>query len=442
MDSSATIPTQAKGMLCLTTLAWTVCFAVWTIFSIIGVQIQQDLGLSETQFGLLISMPILTGAIARLLLGIAAERFGPRLVSTLTMLLTAGATWMLTWASSYAGYLMAALGVGLAGAVFITGISFIARWYPKQRHGFAFGLFGVGQVGAAITNFGAPLLMAALGWVVTAQIYAIALATAAVLFWLLTTDDPETIARRQSGARGTSLADQIRPLRVLRVWRFALYYFFAFGAFVALASWLPRYYTGFYGLDLGQAGMLTAVFSFSAAVFRALGGWLSDRWGPRRVMYITFIVSLVCLLLLSYPRTTYIVHGMRGPIEFSFGMPLPGFVLISFVLGFVMSLGMAAVYKHLPAYFPDHVGSVGGMVGMIGGLGGFFLPIVFGIVNDLTGIWNTAFMALFGLVAVNLTWMHLAIRRMERRKYPDLGELRYLPEAMPDDASAAASRQR
>lgn len=432
---------EAHRMLGMTTVAWTVCFAVWTIFSIIGVQIQQDLGLTETQFGLLISMPILTGAIARLILGIAAERFGPRRVSIMTMLATAASTWMLTWADSYAGYLLAALGIGLAGAVFITGISFVARWYPKQRHGFAFGLFGVGQVGAAVTNFGAPILMAALGWMLTAQIYAVTLAAAAGLFWLFTRDDPETVTRRQSGDRGTSLADQISPLRVLRVWRFALYYFFAFGAFVALASWLPRYYTGFYGLDLGRAGMLTAVFSFSAAVFRALGGWLSDRWGPRRVMYITFIVSLVCLLLLSYPRTTYIVHGMRGPIEFSFGMPLPGFVLISFVLGFVMSLGMAAVYKHIPAYFPDHVGSVGGMVGMIGGLGGFFLPIVFGIVNDLTGIWNTAFMALFGLVAVNLTWMHLAILRMERRKHPDLDELRDLPEAMPDEVPVSVSQR-
>jgi len=420
-------------MLGMTTFAWTVCFAVWTIFSIIGVQIQQELGLSETQFGLLISMPVLTGAVARLLLGIAAERFGPRWVSILTMLASGAATWTITWADSYVMFLLAALGVGLAGAVFITGISFVARWYPRERHGFAFGLFGVGQVGAAITNFGAPIIMASIGWSATAQVYAIALVASAVLFWLLTRDDPETIDRRQTGRRGTSLADQVKPLRYLRVWRFALYYFFCFGAFVALASWLPRYYTAVYDISLGEAGMLTAVFSFSAAVFRALGGWLSDRWGPRRVMYITFIVSLACLLFLSYPPTTYVVQGMRGPVEFALTMPLVGFVGISFVLGLVMSLGMAAVYKHIPGYYPEHVGSVGGMVGMIGGLGGFFLPIVFGVVNDLTGIWNTAFMALFGLVAINLIWMHLAILRMERRKHPDLAEMRDLPEAIPED---------
>ncbi|MDT0634322.1 nitrate/nitrite transporter [Spectribacter hydrogenoxidans] len=448
--SQAGLPTPegrtSARMLGVTTFAWSACFAAWTIFSILGVRIQSELGLSEAEYGLLISAPILTGAIARLPLGILAERFGGRWVTLAAMLVSAAATWLLASAVTYGQFILAALALGLSGAVFITGISFVARWYPRERHGTAFGLFGIGQVGAAATNFGAPILVSALGWEDTARVYAITLLAVAVLFWLFTQEDPVTVERRRTGAGGTSFAKQIQPLRYLRVWRFALYYFFVFGAFVALASWLPRYYTGVYGLELGTAGMLTAIFSFSAAVFRALGGWLSDRWGARRVMYITFIISLACLFLLSYPPTTYIVEGKSGLIEFRLAAPLSGFVAVTFLLGFVMSLGMAAVYKHIPVYYPENVGSVGGMVGMIGGLGGFFLPIAFGALTDLTNIWQTAFMALFAVVAVNLTWMHFAIQGMERRILPDLDQLQYLPEGIPlgqepDTAPPAAGQQ-
>jgi len=422
---------EAPRMLFLSTFLWSIAFAAWILFSIIGVRIQQELGLSEAQFGLLISMPVLTGSVTRLLLGVASERFGGRRITILAMLISAVSTWLLTTVQSYTGILIAALGIGVAGAVFSTGIAFISRWYPQSQHGTVFGLFGVGQIGAAITNFGAPLIMAAMGWQGTARIYAVVLILVTILFWLFTKEDPVTVARRMGGAKGSSVADQLRPLRYIRVWRFALYYFFCFGAFVALASWLPRYYTGKYGLDIGQAGMLTALFSLSAAVFRAFGGWLSDRWGPRNVMYLSFAASLLCLLLLSYPSTRFVVEGMRGPIEFTILIPVGLFTTITFVLGFFMSLGMAAVYKHIPHYFPDNVGSVGGMIGMIGGLGGFFLPILFGVLNDWTGIWTTAFMALFALVGVNLVWMHVAVLRMEYRLNPNLAEHQYLPEAIP-----------
>ncbi len=223
---------------------------------------------------------------------------------------------------------------------------------------------------------------------------------------------------------------QLEPLKYLQVWRFALYYFFVFGAFVALASYLPRYYVGAYALDIATAGTLAALYSLPASVFRALGGWLSDWMGARAVMYWTFGVSLVCLFLLSYPETRYVVQGVGGPIRFSLALPLWAVVVLTVVLGFFMSLGKAAVYKHIPVYYPENVGSVGGLVGMIGGLGGFFLPIVFGVALDLTGVWTSSYMVLFVLVAVSLTWMHFAIRRMERQRIPELAEdrYRYLPE--------------
>ncbi|MDR6707503.1 MAG: MFS transporter [Novosphingobium sp. SCN 63-17] len=405
-------PQRALG---LSTLAFAVCFAVWTIFGIIGIRIKSELGLNDTQFGLLVGTPILTGSLLRLLLGVWTDRYGGRAVFALTMLASAASTMLLTYAVSYPAMLLAALGLGLAGGGFAIGVAYVSKWYPPSRQGAALGFFGMGNVGAFITQSAAPFVMVAFGWQAVARIWALALAATAVLFFLLAKDDPELAARRKTGARAKGLAEQLQPLGNEQVWRFSLYYFFVFGAFVALALWLPKYLIGVYGLDVKAAGVLAATFSLSASLFRAYGGILSDRYGARRIMYATFGVSLLLLFMLSYPATDYVIHGIKGDIRFSTSMGLVPFVLTVFVLGFFMALGMAAVFKHIPVYYPDHVGPVGGLVGMVGGLGGFVLPIVFGVVSDLTGIWTSCFAVLFLLVGVALAWMHGAIRQMERK---------------------------
>ncbi|MCV0425671.1 MAG: NarK/NasA family nitrate transporter [Roseibium sp.] len=405
----------------LSTFAFTVCFAVWTIFSIIGVKIKGELGLSDTQFGLLVATPVLTGSISRIFLGVWTEQFGGRLMFPLQMLITAICVWLLTSVRTYEVFLLAALGLGLAGGSFIIGVAYVSQWFEKEKQGTALGIFGAGNVGAAVTNFAAPFLVVALGWEGTARVYAVVLAITAVLFYVLSKDDPAQAARKKTGSSAVSTADQLAPLKNIQVWRFATYYFFVFGAFVALASFLPRYYVGAYGLELTTAGVLAGLYSLPGSVFRALGGWMSDKWGARFVMYFTFIVSLVCLFIMSYPQTSYAVQGISGVINFEFGVGLSLFVAITVVLGFVMSLGKAAVYKHIPVYYPHHVGSVGGLVGMIGGLGGFFLPISFGVLLDATGVWTAPYMLMFVLVAVSTVWMHVAIRRMEKRRYPVLG---------------------
>ena len=426
--SAAVTETDRVRALGISTAAFTTCFAIWTIFSIIGVQIQQDLGLSDTQFGLLVGTPILTGSLSRLMLGIWADQFGGRIVNTIVMLAAAAATFLLSYANSYTEFLVAALGVGIAGGSFSVGVAYVSRWYPNERQGTALGIFGMGNVGSAVTKFTAPFVMVALGWTAVAQIWAAVLAGMAVLFYLTTKDDPVLVAQRRTGARPQSAAAQLEPLKKLQVWRFALYYFFVFGAFVALALWLPRYYVGAYGLPITTAGMLAAAYSIPGSVFRAVGGWLSDKVGARAVMYWTFGVSILCTFLLSYPTTRYVVEGIEEPIEFTLAMGVVPFTVLTFVLGFFMSLGKAAVYKHIPVYYPDNVGSVGGLVGMIGGLGGFVLPIAFGMLADLTGVWTSCFMLLFVLVSGAMLWMHLAVRRMERSAHPELGELPQLPE--------------
>ncbi len=429
----------------LSTFAFTVCFAVWTIFSIIGVKIKQELGLSDTQFGLLVATPVLTGSVSRIFLGVWTEQFGGRIMFPLQMLITAVCVWLLTSVQTYEVFLIAALGLGLAGGSFIVGVAYTSRWFDKEHQGTALGIFGAGNVGAAVTNFAAPFLVVAAGWEGTARIYAIALAATAVLFFVLAKTDPVQAERRRTGQGPVSAGSQLEPLKNIQVWRFATYYFFVFGAFVALASFLPRYYVGAYGLELTTAGIFAGLYSLPGSVFRALGGWMSDKWGARAVMYLTFIVSLVVLFVMSYPQTTYTVSGITGPIKFDFGLSVGVFVALTVILGFVMSLGKAAVYKHIPVYYPHHVGSVGGLVGMIGGLGGFFLPIGFGILLDATGVWTAPFMLLFAIVALSTVWMHVAIRRMERARHPALADEKYLsdvPDAPLPEPEAQASDTR
>ncbi|MFV0490590.1 MAG: nitrate/nitrite transporter [Pseudorhodobacter sp.] len=421
IDASAS---EQKKALWLSTFAFTLCFAVWTIFSIIGLAIKDQLGLSEFQYGVLIATPILSGALTRIILGVWTERYGGRLVFSLQMILTGIATWVLTWADSYTTFLLAALGVGLAGGSFIIGVAYVSKWFPAGKQGTALGIFGMGNVGAAVTKFLAPFVLVAWGWEAVAHIWAAAIALMGVAFFFLAKDDPEFRKRREQGIKAPSLAEQFAPLKNQQVWRFSLYYFFVFGGFVALALWLPHYLTDVYGIDIRIAGFCAAAFSLSASVFRAYGGVLSDRFGARSVMYWTFGFSAILLFMLAYPPTDYVIQGKNGPISFSTEMGLIPFVITLFALGFFMSLGKAAVYKHIPVYYPNHVGSVGGLVGMIGGLGGFILPIIFGALLDLTGIYTTCFVLLLAVVIVSALWMHFSIRSMERQaKGPELDKL-------------------
>jgi NNP family nitrate/nitrite transporter-like MFS transporter len=418
----------------LSTFAFTVCFAVWTIFAIIGIQIKKDLGLTDTQFGLLVGTPILTGSLIRLILGIWADQHGGRVVYTFTMLSAAVMTFFLTYAYDYTTFLIAALGVGIAGGSFSVGVAYVSKWFPKEKQGTALGIFGAGNVGAAVTKFVAPVIMVAYGWKTVALVWAAVLAATAVIFFLMTKDDPDLAKRRATGAKPEPLSAMMEPLKNIQVWRFSLYYFFVFGAFVALALWLPRYLMGVYNLDIATAGMIGAAYSIPASIFRAYGGHLSDKFGARTIMYWTFGVSVVCTFILSYPPTSYVIQGIRGPVEFTTRMGLLGFIVVAFVLGFFMSLGKAAVFKHIPVYYPDRVGAVGGVVGLVGGLGGFVLPIAFGMLNDLTGVWQSCFWLLFVIVAVSTIWMHIAIRNMETKGAEQgklITELPELPEMEP-----------
>jgi len=405
--------TKQNAVLAVNTIAFAFNFAVWTMFSIIGLKIKQELGLSDTEFGILIATPILTGSITRLPLGILTDYYGGRIVYFIQMILVAISTYSLAFATEYWQYLVAGLFVGLAGGSFAIGIAYTSAWFEKEKQGTAMGIFGAGNAGAAITNLVAPMIVVAAGWRMVPTYYSIAMAAMAVIFWFLTFDDPHQQERKAKGTHKT-LSDQLAPLKELRVWRFGLYYYFVFGGFVALALWLPRYYMGEYNLDLKSASLITMIFTLPSGLIRAAGGFASDKVGARTVNWWVFWISAACLFFLSYPETSFIVKGVEGNIEFNIGLSVTMFTVLVFIVGIAQGVGKASVYKLIYDYYPDNMGSVGGMVGVLGGLGGFTLPIFFGLLSDYSNIRSSNFMLMFGLVAICMFWMNYSIIRMKK----------------------------
>jgi NNP family nitrate/nitrite transporter-like MFS transporter len=406
---ATTLQQKQISVLTMNTLAFAVNFAVWTMFSIIGIRIKQQLNLSETEFGLLVATPILTGSLVRLPLGILTDRFGGRIVFFVQMIIVAIPIYGLAFATQYWQYLTLGLFVGLAGGSFATGIAYTSAWFSKERQGTAMGIFGAGNAGSAITNLAAPLLVVAYGWRMVPQVYSVAMLVMAIVFWFFTYPDPKTEERKQSGVKLT-LGQQLTPLMDLRVWRFGVAYYFVFGGFVALALWLPKYYIGEYGLDLKTASFVTMLFTLPSGVIRALGGWISDRYGGSQTTWWVFWISLISLFFLCYPQTTMTVHTLRGDVSLNVGLGVVSFTVLVFVVGIAQGIGKASVYRSLADYYPNSMGSVGGLVGVIGGLGGFTMPIMFGVAVDAIGVRSSAYMIMFAVLAGTMLWTWLAER--------------------------------
>jgi len=397
------------SVLTMNTLAFTVNFAVWTMFSIIGIKIKSELGLNNTEFGLLVATPILTGSLTRLPLGILTDRFGGRIVFFILMLLVAIPTYGLAFANQYWQYLVIGLFVGLAGGSFAVGIAYTSAWFSKERQGTAMGIFGAGNAGAAVTNLVAPLILVGWGWRAVPKVYSIAMLVMAVIFWLFTYADPLLEERKRSDTRPT-LSDQLAPLLEARVWRYSLAYYFVFGGFVALALWLPKYYVGEYGLSIKSAAFITMFFTLPSGLIRALGGWASDRLGGDSVTWWTFWVSIICLLILSFPPHTVTFHGIKGDVSIDIAIGVVMFTILVFFVGIAQGIGKASVYRSLADHYPNNMGSVGGMVGVIGGLGGFSMPIMFGILADMLNVRSSAFMLMSAVLIGIMIWTWMASR--------------------------------
>ncbi|HMS26693.1 MAG TPA: nitrate/nitrite transporter [Burkholderiaceae bacterium] len=392
---------QALSVLIVSTLAFTVCFMVWMMFGVIGIPIKKALGLNATEFGLLTATPVLTGSLIRVPLGIWTDRYGGRIVMTVLMAITVPAIWLMSYATEYWHFLFIGLFVGLAGGSFSVGTPYVARWFPRNQQGFAMGVYGAGNSGSAVNKFVAPALVVAFGWTMVPQVYAIIMLVTVVLFWFFSYSDPKHLV-----PSNVKFSDQLKLLKDPKVIKYCQYYSIVFGGYVALALWMVQYYVGEFGLDIRTAALLAAVFSLPGGVLRAVGGWLSDKWGAHSVTWWVMWVSWICLFLLSYPQTDFTIMTTTGPKTFHIGLNVYLFTGLMFILGIAWAFGKASVFKYISDDYTGNIGAVSGIVGLAGGLGGFVLPIMFGALMDLTGVRSSAFMLMYGVVWVSLIWMY------------------------------------
>lgn len=477
---------ESHKILFLNTLAFTICFACWTLNGVL-VTYLVDKGIfdwSIVQVGWLLGIPILSGSIFRLPIGILTDKYGGKIIFSALLILCAIPLFLLPFAKSFMLFAILSFLFGLVGTSFAVGIGYTSVWYPKEWQGRALGIFGMGNAGAAITTFIAPSLLNKFsetdpenGWKTLPIIYAVTLLCIGFAFIFLAKN-------KKAVATDKTIKQLLSPLKSNRVWRFGVYYFLVFGCFVAYSQWLLPNFMNVYQTSLVMGGMFATMFSLPSGVIRAFGGYLSDKFGARKVMYWVLGSSMAISFLLMFPKMEITTAGpgvlstkngvitkiennnvivdskehkindktsddgkesnilpvksswqeivvqqnqevkkkdllAKGITQIKFSANMWVYLVLVILIGISWGIGKAAVYKHIPEYFPNEVGVVGGMVGLIGGLGGFLGPIIFGYLLNSTGLWTSSWIFIFIISTICLIWMHNTIIKILRIKSPE-----------------------
>ncbi len=301
----AVVTGRAHRILALNTIAFTVCFACWMLNGVLVTFLagNQVFDWGPVEIGWLLGIPVLTGSIFRLPAGMLTDKFGGRPVFGILLLLCAIPMFLLSQANSFFSFALCSFGFGLTGVGFAVGIAFTSVWYPKNWQGTALGIFGAGNAGAALTTMLAPSILNKLtdngtnieGWRTLPILYAAVLVIMGVVFLLFTKN-------KKPISSGRTIRQMLQPLKSIRVWRFGLYYFLVFGCFVSFSQWLVPYFTNVYYLPLVTAGFFATAFSLPSGLIRAVGGWMSDKFGGRKIMFWVLGSSMIICFMLIVPK--------------------------------------------------------------------------------------------------------------------------------------------
>jgi NNP family nitrate/nitrite transporter-like MFS transporter len=354
---------RANLQLALGTVSFAMCFAAWGLISAFAPRFREAFHLTATQTAFLVAVPVLLGALLRIVTGMLADRFGGRTVFALLMILVAVPACMVPLVPSYEKLLCVAFLLGIAGSSFAVGVGFVSRWFPPEKQGGALGIYGLGNIGQSAAVFLGPVLAVVVGWQNIFRGMAALLVIWGVAFLLLARNSPTTV-------RPSGLGSMLQLFSRARLsWVLSLFYFLTFGGFVAFSIYLPVLLKDQFGLKPADAGLRTAGFVVLATLARPLGGWLSDKIGGAGVLHAVFLGIIPFALLMSWPAMLPFTVGALG-------------------CAFLLGIGNGAVFKLVPQYFPKEVGTVTGLVGAMGGLGGFFPPLLLGFFRDhLHTIW-------------------------------------------------------
>lgn len=373
-----------KVQLPLQTLNLMVGFMVWVIISSLLPFIREDIQIPQEKLALLTAIPVVLGSILRIPLGYYANLFGARVIFAASFILLLIPVFYISEASSFMDLAIGGTFLGIGGAVFSVGVTSLPKYYPKEKHGLVNGIYGMGNLGTAITTFSAPVIATQLGWSMTIKLYLVLL----LIFTLLNI----FLGDRKELKVKTPIIQQIKGVyKNEKLWFFSLFYFITFGSFVAFTVYLPNFLVTYFELSKVDAGMRTAGFIAVATFARPIGGWLADKFQPLLLLMGIFTgFTLAAIILAFSPMITLYTIGCM-------------------IIAICAGLGNGVIFKLVPMYFNKQAGVVNGIVSMMGGLGGFFPPLMLSTIHSITGQYSIGFMALSEISLASLVvvvWLY------------------------------------